>query len=360
MRESLRKGSLLFAVFPIVTILFFNRKEGIYPTMKIDPIAHFRFPTNMEMHIKTNFLVKHKNRTNLKGCMPCNFKVRNDKPNSTPRDVVIGCGISRAMNMIVFLKTLRTTGCKADCVFLLDSVAYRSVKRETMKIIHNCGGIIINCGDVPYTNRFDGHNYCYVFALEFITINRASYDRIIICDLFDTAFQGDPFNEKFSRNKLNIVNEGATFDKRTGEKNRQWLEAFNYYLPSSQENIKYLCSGFIGASTNVMIKSLLLYLMQHKFGLGRHDQAAFNYLYLSGEFHRNGIEVVGERENEPIRHTAFKPIKNKEIGFVETINNETAYASVIHHYYSCPEFINSLVLACPRETLIHDYTWVSH
>ena len=77
--------------------------------------------------------------------------------------------------------------------------------------------------------------------------------------MFDTAFQGDPFNEQFDDYKLNIVHEGATFGNQFRKPNEKWLEAFNYFVPDSQRNEKYLCSGFIGASTELLIKALKLF-----------------------------------------------------------------------------------------------------
>lgn len=310
---------------------------------------HYSFPTNIKL-LHGNTLIFNNNSTHsLSSCKLCSFVVRQNKPNSTPRDVIIAASVGKAVNIVVFLKSLRTTGSKAQCVFLVDSVAFRNISSLTKKIVEQCGGRIIDCGDVPYNKPFDGHNYCYILALSFLTVNRNTFDRVIICDMFDTVFQGDPFTQQFSSDKLNIIDEGARFNNEfTGPTNREWLKPFNIIIRNNSQ-VKYLCTGYMGASTEIMIKTLKLFAMQHKFGEGRHDQAAFNYLYLSRTLIKNGIYTVGRRENEEVRHLAIVRTINKTLGYIKSINSDKVYATVIHHYYTDNLFRKSILEFCPKE-----------
>ena len=318
------------------------------PRFKSDLESYF-FSANLELLENPNLTLLTMNDTSK--CNLCTYKVRNTKPNSSPKDVLICNAIGKAKNCILFVKTLRTTGSKAKCVFLVDSHAYASISQDTKQIVENCGGQIINCGPVPFHKRFDGHNYCYVFSYYFIQRNMDKIDRVMICDMYDTVFQGDPFNEQIENDKLNIVDEGATFSTIPGESNREWLLAFNYTLPQEQYNDYYLCSGYIAGKAKIVLQTLKLYLKNHSFGKRRHDQAAFNYLYFSGILSKNNISIIKRRQNELVRHISYVPLGNhSHIGDVRGIRNESIYATIIHHYYLDGNFQISLLRHCPRET----------
>ena len=307
----------------------------------------YYFPTNIELHQNTRLVFNINEKQDTSSCKLCTFVSRTNRSNSTPRDVVIAVSIGKATNMIIFVKSLRTTGSKAQCVFLVDDVASNKISRLTRDIIKKCGGRIINCGNVPYKKYLDGHNYCYFFALSFLEANIDTFDRAIISDMYDTVFQGDPFTEQFSSEKFNIVDEGVTYDTfPTGPANREWLKPWNIYGPSK---LKYYCTGYMGASTKILIHALRLFAMQHRFGEGRHDQAAFNYLYLSGILDKNGIGTVKERKNEEIRHLAMIPPPNKTLGYITSINSDKTYATAIHHYYAVNTTRNSIINFCPKE-----------
>ena len=346
-RESKQKKRAVYipiiSVFAAILLI-----HGISPHFKSDLQTYF-FSSNLELLENPNLTLRIINNTSK--CKLCTYTVRNTQPNSTPRDVIICNAIGTAKNEILFVKTLRTTGSKASCVFLVDSHAYGIISQETKQIVESCGGQIINCGPVPYHKKLDGHNYCYVFSAYFIENNIKNIDRIIICDMYDTVFQGDPFNMQLENDKLNIIDEGATFSTRPGENNREWLLAFNYTLPKEKYQDYYLCSGFIGGKAEIVLKTLKLYLKQHTFGQKKHDQAAFNYLYFSGILAAHNISINKMRNNELVRHISYIPLGNHtSIGDIRGIRNDTIYATVIHHYYLDSEFVMSLLKYCPRES----------
>ena len=341
----------ILTIFFIFSELSFSLKSDSYlkgPHIELTNFEHYFFPSNLELLENKNLVLKKMNVT--KNCTFCNYTVHNTKPNSTPRDVIICNAIGVAKNVILFVRTLRTTGSKANCVFLLDTKAFNGVSDKTKAIVHACGGQIIDCGMVPFKKKFDGHNYCYVFASYFIELNRDKIDRVIICDMYDTVFQGDPFNEQLAGNKLNIVDEGSNFTTVPGTKNQEWLLAFNFTVPKERYSELYLCSGYIGGKTDVVLKTLKLYLQQHNFGEKRHDQAAFNFLYFSGRLKKNGIDIVDQRQNELIRHISYVEMgEHSSIGDARTIRNVSAFASVIHHYYLNEQLQFSLLKYCPRQ-----------
>ena len=341
----INKILLLVTLFTFIISL-----KSPYPRIRSGKtLNHYFFPTNLDILYRKELKINKEVTKSASYDNLCNFTVRNVNPDSSLRDVVIGCAIGKVRNLIVFLKTLRTTGCRANCVFLLDDHAYKNVSKKTIKIVTHYGGQVINCGEVLYNKPYDGHNYCYVFIQNFLEINKGEFDRVLICDLFDSVFQGDPFTKRFVTDALNIVDEGQMFDSIDGRTNIQWLEAFNFTV-SPYSKKKYLCSGAMAGPPDIVSKAINVYLMQHKFGEGRHDQAAFNFLYFSGAFKKNKIKVVSRRKNEPIRHMSEIQFSKPELGYGTAINNEHAYALIIHHYYVDSQFRDSILRACPKES----------
>jgi hypothetical protein len=147
--------------------------------------------------------------------------------------------------------------------------------------------------------------------------------------------------------KLNIVNEG-TYYGNMNSVNVKWVQQIGP-IEKINLDLKYLCTGYMGGSPRILQKTLQVFLQQHIFGIGRHDQGAFNYLNLTGAFAENGIYTVDERPNEEVRHVPFVRINRKEVGYITCINNESAYATVIHHYYMSASLKASVTNHCPKE-----------
>ena len=336
----------LSALVVILKIVYCVDSQSLDVSLSLE---HYYYPTNFELAHNKNLIFDINYNSNYSECKPCSYIVRNKSPNSTPRDVIVGCAIGKAVSLIIFVKSLRTTGSKAQCVFLLDNDAYHGVSNMTKKILESCGGTLINCGSVPYNKKFDKNAYCFLYALEFLRANRGKFDRVIKCDLFDTVFQGDPFTPQFSMTKFNIVDEGAKLSHPlTGKTNVNWIKKHNITKPIDM-NFKYFCSGYLGANQDMMIKILTLLMEEINFGHEQNDQGGLNYLEVSGTFAENGIYAVGDRKSEEVRHLALIQLKNNSLGYATCINNLSSYATVVHHYYNSRAFKQTVIKACPKE-----------
>ena len=315
-----------------------------HPQLKRE-LHFFPEPQYLELHLNPNLRLK---QLDWKNCNLCNFTVRNTKADSTERDVIIGTGINAVENVILFVRTLRTTGSKAHCVILLDHIAYSKVPKSTFEYAEECGGQIINVGDLKSKGIGHSQNLVYVVCYEFVYLNQDQIDRVIISDLYDSVFQGDPFNSQVGGSYLNVIDEGSDFRSWTGGVNKGWVEKFNFKLNSDQLKEKYVCTGYIGGTLDVMMKFFTLFNENFNSSRGTTDQGEVNYIYFSGKFKKNGVHVPRNRRNELIRHTACKPLKQYELmGEVRSINNEEVYASVVHHYYANHLFKYSLLRVCP-------------
>ncbi|EAY12886.1 hypothetical protein TVAG_430500 [Trichomonas vaginalis G3] len=280
-------------------------------------------------------------------CKKCRYKIRNTHSSSTPRDVIIACSIGYPINLEIFVRTLRHSGSKAKCIFLVDSYSYNFITDEIYDSVYECGGQIIPCGYISEMTKSEKQNYIYIICYEFIMANFDKIDRVIIADMYDTAFQGDPFNYQMEDDKLKIVDEYSNFTTEPGMTNKIWIHNFDPKLEIKDEEI-YFCTGFIGGKVTIVYRFLTLFLEYMKMGDEFKDQGLFNYLYFSGKLRKYGIEVSPKRTDEFIRHTAGLQLGTfTKIGKVKTYDKKT-YASVVHHYYLNPGFVDSIFSHCPN------------
>ena len=282
-------------------------------------------------------------------CKACNFTARNeDKANSSPRDVIVAIVTKADFNFVVFMRTLRTVKSKCSVVFIMDRKAISKMRRVTKKYIQHCGCQIINSGNVNMKKyKYRDVNLRFYHLYMFLLRNRGQFDRVITIDVFDSAFQGDPFNVQINRTHFNIVDEGKKY--KQCPVNTGWFENSFGPMKEEEKDAYYLCAGYLGASEDMMFSFLELYFSKYKWNSDMNDQGLVGYLAL-----RSPLKNVlpGRRQTELVYHNAGFPFNGGHdiIGDVRTIRNESAYASIIHHYYKSVNFMESLVRSCPRES----------
>lgn len=291
-------------------------------------------------------------------CDKCKFHVRNTKPNSTPRDILLTYSVNGIANINLFLRTLRHTGSKCTCVIFVDSKALRNINSKMMKDIKNCGGHIIELIWPPIINKKETFTVSYIIMIDFILRNIDQIDRVIKADLFDTVFQGDPFNELLPRDSIHVTEEGLNLYCKDcdmiGPINQGELSIIGYHVNS--EVFYYVCAGYFGGDATIVKNFLSLALSHYYFGRDWMDQAIFNMLIDSGKLRDNNINYI--TNNSVIRHLSGQNIvpDGKELIGNVTIPYSSRYASVIHHYYKSSKLISSLLKYCPRDDEnLHNY-----
>ena len=80
-------------------------------------VLFFQTYQNLELHMSPKLKMK---QGSWESCNLCNFTVRNTFNNSQRNDVIIANAIDTTQNVVVFIRTLRTTGSQAHCVFMMD------------------------------------------------------------------------------------------------------------------------------------------------------------------------------------------------------------------------------------------------
>ena len=349
------KTSEYSLVLSIVIFFYF-----LSPTYKITKTSFFTtFETPFELVLSNEFKLKYYEKS--PHCSLCNFTVRNrELSNSSPRDVSIIPAVSITQNIEVFVRTLRTTGSLCSCVILLDNYTYNQLSQDAFSELTQCGAQIINCGPVNVVEHIDAYNYCYAFTFLFIEANRHMIDRVIRFDMFDTVLQGDPFNSQVDE-KLNLIDEGTQMHAMPHfyDINAVWISHFDPDI-KKYNGLVYKCAGYIGGSAETMYKCFGIFIEYMRIGTINNDQGAVNYFYFNNIYKKEGIDVVGIRKFELVRHCAFIPLENHNaLGDVRTIRDESSYASVVHHYYMNAALQYSILQACPRK---HNTTnfYISH
>ena len=351
----LKNNLMLPSVSFIVGIFFLF----LTPNYKITRYGFFTtMPTPLSLVISDKFKLKY--YQNSPNCSLCNYTVRNTDANSSPYDVAIIPAVSLLQNIEVFVRTLRTTGSLCSCVVLLDNFSYHTLTPDAFREIEQCGAQIINCGETEIVEYIDAYNYCYAYTFFFIEANRHLINRVIRFDMFDTVLQGDPFNLQVDE-KLNLIDEGTVMHSVPYffDINAVWISHFDPQIKKYDGKV-YKCAGYMGGTVETMYKAFGLFIEYMRLGTINNDQGAVNYFYFNNLYKKRGIEVVGSRKIELVRHCAFIPLANHHsIGDVRSLRDNETFAAVVHHYYMNPAFQFSVLKACPRKHKTMNF-YISH
>ena len=340
---------------------FFAQKTFyfIYP-IEIGVSSKVKFKTEYTYHrvftppiINMDFTYKFKPYSKDK-CLLCNYSVRNQEyADSTEKDLLIVAGIGSIRNLAPLLRTLRTTGSKCGVVLLTDDDA--KIDPITQEIAENCGLQIYRCGKYVPPPGLPYAPYAYVYYLinAFLEQNKNNLGRVILVDLFDTVFQGDPFNVQVNDKYINAVDEGLFF--LSSELNRQWYSQADWLnwpkLPLSKYLRLYICSGYFAGTAKDISHLMNVFVDFYDFTSNAPDQGVFNYLFFA-KSKEYGLKKSPFRKKELVHHTiACKKCREKHhrvIGKIPQRWNSKQYASVVHHYYKSKMLSASILFACPR------------
>jgi hypothetical protein len=160
-------------------------------------------------------------------------------------------------------------------------------------MLTDCGTTIVLVGDL-LCHR---HNYWlarYRIIYHFLLDRRHLFDRVLIADVFDTFFQGDPFHENVDRNVISVSEEPFGCDPQQRETAKSLIGHATMFYEA-----KCLNSGTQMASPDTLIR---LYETYFKF-LEKHthevleesmmyiDQVTLNLVFLVGHAQKAGVTL---------------------------------------------------------------------
>ena len=310
--------------------------------------AFYRFNSPLEFSIKPKPFDYYSGIKSGNENLLCNYTSSRDGCNSTPRDVVITCAAYDACNLVLFQRTLRTTGCKATLVLFLDQKVIDNMDHDTLEFTKKMNTFIFLTQTPPRQGVKTKNYYAYVFK-EFLRENEFKIDRVIFSDLFDTIFQEDPFNTRLPTNSLHLVHENKRNKWNLGNIRftRETIPEFQFDNVTGE--MYTINSGYVGGPVSLIRAYFTQQLSILTFENGI-DQGSTNILYVTGAFENKSISVFDDGYSGKILHISYYtselPFPNVNGDF-----NNSIIAAVIHCYYNMPEkFFVSILRVCPRIT----------
>ena len=233
--------SEVFVLLSLVVsfILRLSINENLIPELKIDYSK--KFVLNASSLPKSN-------------CQMCNFSVfvdSNNPPNSNEKDLILTVSFNKLQNLYCFARTARTTGYKGRIVVFTNDNAIKNKPEYYFKNIENCGVQVINVGNYVPLNPKGLYFYRYMLYSTFINDNIENLNRVLICDLYDTFFQKDPFTVNFTQDKVIFSGEGYSvnsFNRYASKQCAKVLRKIDPYLKIPRRRLKQAI--FNGACVN--------------------------------------------------------------------------------------------------------------
>ena len=293
--------------------------------------------------------------SNNKGCPLCGPMHHSPSSNSSSRDLIITVMINMTTNAATFVRTLRSTGCKATVVVFVDQLFMNSLNSRQIKMFAACGVNFINIGQFnqPYKDKVYEARHLLVY--DFLLKYRSDFDRVIFIDMADSFFQMDPFTTDFGYYTMGVTSELVTLNNDPTN-NTQWIQiADPHYFEDEHfyDDRVAVNAGFVFGSMDGFLKyysvffSLLCF--KRKFAPETIDQGYVNMLYHKGYFQRAGLDLMVTHPGDwlvSVRGAAFNYRPNRDGLFVMQGTNVAPAA--IHQYSRICPVLKGLKSQCSR------------
>ena len=284
-------------------------------------------------------------------CPPCNFKPVVDNPSSTPNDILLSSMFGDIANLVPCSRSLRTTGSKATFFILTENDTYSLMTPDCIKLISHCGLYVINLGICQKLTPREFYAIRHLFYYNFLVPRKHLIHRIILMDLYDSIFQGDPFPSYFTDDILMFCSENLTFSRSRG--NRKWLRTIVH-----DDVIKYygnhiVNGGTIMGTAPLIIKYLELFMiyvnMSRLKTCKADDQAYTNFFAYSGilEKHQIKHKVLYLNDFIVCIHGMQHYPGNWILGKYKTPISDKEHL-LVHQFDRSPMMKYNVYIACPR------------
>ena len=306
--------------------------------------------------MKSNYsVVWESKQIDLKKCIPCNFTVRNYKSDSTERDVVLGTALHKTYTIIPYVRTLRTTGSKAQVIFFMDHVAISRLTTETTNFLKDCGVSVMFVNVSDDADRKAMLMTRNLILAEFLTDHVQDFDRVLITDIYDTTFQGDPFYSEFERDAIMLSRETKKVELAQLREAKLLAGVLGYQSLKNQFQDYYCINvGTITGECHKVAKFLQLYVnlfesvnnLYGSLNSGFIDQVLANILVRAKIPEENGLKVKLYNEYD-LHHCMWYVYGRKEVDY--TIGNYRIgqnYPLSVHLYDREKTFCESVRNAC--------------
>jgi len=287
-------------------------------------------------------------------CPLCFFPYHDFGANSSPHDLVVTMALKKMYSIVPWIRSLRTTGCRATVVLFTDQSTLSSFSNDLREIIAACDIIVHDIGDISSLNPNQVFFSRFIILSDYLRKNNGKYNRVFLADLFDTAFQGDPFNHDFKNDTMYFIDEGFVIGKNTT--NSKWIDKIKGFNSSIISHKQVLCGGMTWGGVKPFlsfIEALKSVVDMKTFYIPTIDQGLINYIVHTGIINRfvdkytimlpeNGITTLGTKYSDFTYKDPFGSIKHKKSG---------NYLRAIHQYDRSQHMIKSFLESCPKGNL---------
>ena len=304
------------------------------------------------------------NSSKSKNCVLCNFASSDRKSDSTPHDVVMTHSVGKFSNLLPFVRSLRSTGANCSIVIFVSLSDYKPYANQ-MKAAEECGVQFVYV-DIPKNLLKNSRFHVFIpFYYDFIFKNKNKIHRILKCDLFDTLFQLDPFNDKYFKNNTFFMYK----EKSNGYHCRTQVKLSKTGSTKGWFDRTYYCAGVYGAEAQHFLDLMKIYMdIVHptKYsievtGTNISDQDIFNYLINTGHFSNHDFMLAEEQEPnyQSIRHFWWYHLRKQEkkdkLGYIKQYFNSSEIVPIIHHVHMESTITEKTKEACPPEAEYLNY-----
>lgn len=144
-----------------------------------------------------------KNSSRWRKCKLCPKILNDHTGDSSEDDLVIAVLLGgECYNVLTFVKTLRSTGCKCSIVFISEPSFLAFLDDKELKAMHKCGVVWMFIDDKYVKIKKELKSIQNLLVWSFLDSYGYMFNRVLICDALKTVFQKDPFQKDMPKDKV--------------------------------------------------------------------------------------------------------------------------------------------------------------
>ncbi|OHT11397.1 hypothetical protein TRFO_19122 [Tritrichomonas foetus] len=216
----------------------------------------------------------------------------NEQIESTGKDIVLSCLFKIIVHSLNFVRTFRSTQSRARIILFVDDSSIQKMNSFMISTFERCQVHFINIGTLNPKYCESIASIRMILFYSFLLKYHYFINRVLIVDLTDTYFYGDPFTNDISSDDFILTAEGYTFS--FSRFNFDWVQnvARHYgnnagpFLNNQIINNGLLIGG-IYPILSFYDQIFELDIFKPNFDPTFNDQGIVNYLYYFKNFSNN-------------------------------------------------------------------------
>jgi hypothetical protein len=283
-------------------------------------------------------------------CRLCTYPSRSSiRSDSTPRDAILTFAASEFVGLIPFVRSVRTTGCKARLIVLAGDQAIAGLAKREQRLLKQCSADLISFGDLGPLWLEQEVLVRFSVYFDYLFSRQRDFNRVLFVDMAHVMFQGDPFTADITRDALCFVQEGITLENATPERN-------NFLRlrprPPLYKGKPLITDHIFGGGPESALVFFDMFLTVYSMTYDENELASEHSYFLLCYYsfctssHRLKTKLLGPN-NGIVGLAYYINEKAKESpGYYKT--KDAIYAAVVNHFQKNHQFRYDYYDACPR------------